>query len=60
MEIKVERKIKPFHTGEFVYVPICTTAKVFAKIAGTVNLSEETVRLVKMLDYKVVQERLEI
>jgi len=40
--------------GVTKYYPVCEKACVFARIAGTVTLTKETIKQIKLLDYAVI------
>lgn len=37
--------------------PVCNSAQLFAQIAGTITLTNTTIRLIKELGYKVVSQQ---
>jgi hypothetical protein len=40
--------------GVTKFYPVCEKACVFARIAGTVTLTKETIKQIKLLDYAVI------
>jgi hypothetical protein len=40
--------------GVTKFYPMCERARAFARIAGTVTLTKETIRHIKLLDYAVI------
>lgn len=40
--------------GVTKFYPVCEKACTFARIAGTVTLTKETIRHIKLLDYAVI------
>ena len=50
--MKIEVIIEPQY-GRWVYYPACKDAKVFAEIAGTKTLTENTLVQIKNLGYEI-------
>ena len=42
--------------GNEVHYPMCTNAITFAKIAGTKTLTVQTLKMIRLLGYKIVQK----
>lgn len=40
--------------GVTKFYPVCAKACIFARIAGTVTLTKETIKQIKLLDYAVI------
>ena len=40
--------------GVTKFYPVCEKACIFARIAGTVTLTKETIKQIKLLDYAVI------
>jgi hypothetical protein len=40
--------------GVTKFYPVCERSQIFAKIAGTVTLTKETIKHIKSLDYAVI------
>jgi hypothetical protein len=40
--------------GVTKFYPMCERSHIFAKIAGTVTLTKETIKQIKLLDYAVI------
>ena len=49
---KIEVRIKDVYGSQMIY-PVCDAAKVFAHIAGTKTLTQQTLLLIKQLGYDI-------
>ena len=57
--MKITVKIKNVFGNERIY-PVCTQAKLFARISGHKTLTRDTIDLIKKMGYSVSQEVTEL
>ena len=57
MSITIELK---WNYGSCAFYPVCETSNRFAQIAGTKTLTQEALRIIKAMGYKINQTTKEI
>ena len=57
MQITIELK---WQYGNCAFYPLCETSKRFAQIAGTKTLTQDALRIIKMMGYTINQTTKEI
>jgi len=57
MTITIELK---WQYGNCAFYPLCETSKRFAQIAGTKTLTQDALRIIKAMGYKITQTTKEI
>jgi len=57
MQITIELK---WQYGNSDFYPLCETSKRFAQIAGTKTLTQDALRIIKLMGYEITQTTKEI
>jgi hypothetical protein len=57
MSITIELK---WQYGNCAFYPLCETSKRFAQIAGTKTLTQDALRIIKLMGYTITQTTKEI
>ena len=57
MQITIELK---WQYGNCAFYPLCETSKRFAQIAGTKTLTQDALRIIKLMGYTITQTTKEI
>ena len=57
MQITIELK---WNYGSCAFYPVCETSKQFALIAGTKTLTQDALRIIKMMGYTITQTTKEV